>query len=411
MCVSFARESASGKITRAFRAFVIVEQVPLIWIYQSRLIITRAIFLLSFQKKTMSENATIQQDEVYLVIGGEGFLGRAIVNALLERRRNSPEQHYEIRVLDIRRNYHDTDVQFFQGDICSSADVEQALEANNRTATVVFHTASPIMKAPEALHTRVNIEGTKVVLETCRRVGVGRLVYTSSASVVYSGQALEYVDESIDYAEPFADYYSETKAIAEKMVLEYNTEDRYGMRTAALRPSGIFGPGDRQTTPGALLAQRKNLPVLIQVGNNTALFDFTYVENLADAHLLCADRLFDDNVAGEVFFITNNEPIGMWSFMRLLWAQVGDTRGPKLVIPTLIASLILGLLKLLAAAKIIRHEIPFVFGMTFTPRYFNITKAKKHLGYKPRIPYSEGVPRAVDACLGRWAKEEEEKGK
>ncbi|KAJ1944583.1 hypothetical protein EC988_005952, partial [Linderina pennispora] len=52
------------------------------------------------------------------------------------------------------------------------------------------------------------------------------------------------------------------------------------------------------------------------------------------------------------------------------------------------------------------HEVPFVFGMTFTPRFFNITKAKKYLGYKPRVPYSEGVPIAVKACLDRWAKEE-----
>ncbi|KAJ2360038.1 erg26, C-3 sterol dehydrogenase, partial [Coemansia sp. RSA 2611] len=260
--------------------------------------------------------------------------------------------------------------------------------------------------APESLHTRVNIEGTKVVLEECRKAGVDKLVYTSSASVVYSGSGLEYVDETIGYASPFADYYSETKAIAEKMVLEHN--DMYGMRTAALRPSGIFGPGDRQTTPGALLAQRKNIPVLIQVGNNTAMFDFTYVGNLADAHLLCADKLYDENVAGQVFFITNDEPIGMWSFMRLLWAQVGDTRGPKLVIPTFVATLILGLLRLLAAMHLIKHEIPFVFGMTFTPRYFNITKAKKHLGYAPRIPYAEGVPIAVNACLERWAKEEQE---
>ncbi|KAJ2800183.1 erg26, C-3 sterol dehydrogenase [Coemansia guatemalensis] len=346
-----------------------------------------------------------EQDEIYVVIGGEGFLGRAIVSALVERRKNTGSKD-EIRVLDLRRNYHDDDVHFFQGDICCQSDVEAALNANGRTATVVFHTASPIMKAPEALHTRVNVEGTKVVLEACRKAGVDKFVFTSSASVVYSGKGLEYVDESIDYASPFADYYSETKAIAEKLVLEYN--DKYGMRTAALRPSGIFGPGDRQTTPGALLAQRKNIPVLIQVGNNTALFDFTYVGNLADAHLLCADKLYSENVSGQVFFITNDEPIGMWSFMRLLWAQVGDNRGPRLIIPTLVASMILVLLKLLAAVRIIKHEIPFVFGMTFTPRYFNITKAKKYLGYKPRIRYSEGVPIAVQACLDRWSREEQQ---
>ncbi|KAJ2780691.1 erg26, C-3 sterol dehydrogenase [Coemansia javaensis] len=353
---------------------------------------------------------------VFLVIGGEGFLGRAIVGALAERRRRTGRRD-EIRVLDLRRTHHDDDdaddAVFFQGDICSRADVDAALTAGGRTAAVVFHTASPLMKAPEAVHTRVNVEGTKVVLEACRAAGVERLVYTSSASVVYSGQPLDYVDESVGYASPFADHYSATKAAAEKLVLEYNSNDNSagGMRTAALRPSGIFGPGDRQTTPGALLAQRRGVPVLVQVGGNTALFDFTYVGNLADAHLQCADRMHEPGVAGEVFFITNDEPIGMWSFLRLIWAQVGDTRGPRLVIPTLVASMILAVLRLLAAVRIVRHEVPFVFGMTFTPRYFNITKAKKRLGYRPRVPYSEGVPIAVEACLARWAREEEENKK
>ncbi|KAJ2554696.1 erg26, C-3 sterol dehydrogenase [Coemansia sp. RSA 1933] len=343
------------------------------------------------------------EGEVYLVIGGEGFLGRTIVEALEERRQRTGSKD-EIRVLDLRQLHTDPGVEFFQGDICQGDDVDAALTDGGRTATVVFHTASPLMKAPEALHTRVNVEGTRVVVDRCRAAGVGKLVYTSSASVVYSGGPLEYVDETTPYPETFADHYSATKAEAEQMVIA--NDDAHGMRTAAIRPSGIFGPGDRQATPGALQAQRRGLPVLIQIGDNTALFDFTYVGNIADAHLLCADHLDSEHVHGQTFFITNDEPKGMWSFFRLLWAQVGDTRGPKLVIPTIVASFILVLLKMLAAVRLIKHDVPFVFGMTFTPRYFNISKAKKHLGYSPRVPHSEGVPLAVKACLERWALEE-----
>ncbi|KAJ1731730.1 erg26, C-3 sterol dehydrogenase [Coemansia sp. Benny D160-2] len=349
------------------------------------------------------------EGEIYLVIGGEGFLGRAIVEALAERRERTGSRD-EIRVLDIRQNFADESVEFFQGDICNAADVDAAVlgsSSGGRTATVVIHTASPVMKAPEALHTRVNVEGTRMLLERCRVAGVDKFVFTSSASVVYSGAPLVYVDEeSAGYPESFADHYSATKATAEKMVLQYN--DPHGMRTAAIRPSGIFGPGDRQTTPGALAAQRRGLPVLIQVGDNTAPFDFTYVGNIADAHLLCADKLYSEHVSGQAFFITNDEPKGMWSFLRLLWAQVGDTRGPMLVIPTFVASFILVVLRMLAAVRLIRHEVPFVFGMSFTPRYFNISKAKKYLGYKPRVSHAEGAPIAVKACLERWAKEEAE---
>ncbi|OMH80058.1 Sterol-4-alpha-carboxylate 3-dehydrogenase, decarboxylating [Zancudomyces culisetae] len=249
----------------------------------------------------------------------------------------------------------------------------------------------------------VNIDGTKTLLEVCKEEKVKSFIYTSSASVVYSGAPLVNVDETIPYPQKFADYYSETKAIAEKMCLAANSPS--GMKTLAIRPSGIFGPGDAQTTPGALIAQKKNFPVLLQVGNNTALFDFTYVDNIVDAHISASDLLSSSHntqIQGQAFFITNGQPIGMWSFLRLIWAQVGDTRKPLIIIPNIIATFILYFLKLLACIGVVKHEVPFVFGMTFTSRYFNITKAKTLLNYSPRISYAQGVPIAVKSCLERW---------
>lgn len=85
------------------------------------------------------------------------------------------------------------------------------------------------------------------------------------------------------------DGYNETKAVAEKMVLDANNESE-GFLTIALRPAGIFGPGDRQLVPGlrsvAKLGQSK-----FQIGDNNNLFDWTYVGNVADAHVLAAQKL------------------------------------------------------------------------------------------------------------------------
>ncbi|KAJ2392882.1 hypothetical protein GGI05_002561, partial [Coemansia sp. RSA 2603] len=103
--------------------------------------------------------SALEQNQIYLVIGGEGFLGRAIVEALVSRREKSGSNDI-VRVLDLRRNFEDSRVEFYQGDITKTSDVEKALTANGRTANTVFHTASPVMKAPEALHAKVNIEGT-----------------------------------------------------------------------------------------------------------------------------------------------------------------------------------------------------------------------------------------------------------
>ncbi|KAJ1719868.1 erg26, C-3 sterol dehydrogenase [Coemansia erecta] len=153
------------------------------------------------------------QNQIFLVIDGEEPLGRAIVEAL-----------------------------FYQGDITKSSDVEQALNADERTVTIVLHMVSHVIKAPEALPAKVNIEVTRALLAACRLAGVERFVYTSSASVIYSGPELEYVDESIEYSTGLTDYYLQTKATAEKMVLGYDYTLR--MRTTALRLPVVIGTGD-----------------------------------------------------------------------------------------------------------------------------------------------------------------------
>ncbi|PVU93274.1 hypothetical protein BB561_003372 [Smittium simulii] len=363
----------------------------------------------------------LEADQVYMVVGGCGLLGSRILQELIKKKKadnpNYPKS--DIRVVDIRNTATEEpeDYCFYVADICEHQAITDIIVAENKKVTTVFHTASPIMKAPPEIHTKVNIEGTKALLDVCIKTGVKSFIYTSSASVVYSGAPLVYVDETIPYAQPFADYYSETKAIAEKMCLSANGSG--GIKTVSLRPSGIFGPGDNQVTPGALMAQKKGYPPLIQVGNNTALFDFTFVDNLVDAHISASDKLACDNTStnqdsdyridGQSFFITNDQPIGMWSFLRLLWAEVGDNRKPILIIPTFIASFILYLLRFLASIKVVKHEVPFVFGMTFTDRYFNISKAKKLLDYKPRVSYSQGVPISVASTLKRWEEDKNSK--
>ncbi|PVV00190.1 hypothetical protein BB560_005389 [Smittium megazygosporum] len=328
------------------------------------------------------------ENQIYLVIGGEGLLGQKIIEALINKKKaiNPNYEPFEIRSIDIRAPESEpTSYLHFTSDICDKEAILRVINYQDKKVTTVFHTASPIMKAPPHVHKRVNIDGTRALLDVCKESGIKNFIYTSSASVVYSGAPLVYVDETVSYAKPFADYYSETKAIAEQMCLKEN--DPKNFRVVVLRPSGIFGPGDNQVTPGALAAQRRGFPPLIQIGDNSALFDFTYVDNLVDAHITASDKLEDSpEISGEVFFITNDQPIGMWTFLRMIWAQV-------------------------AQIHLVKHEVPFVFGMTFTSRYFNISKAKKLLGYVPKVSYIEGVPLGVASTLERWKKEEMESNK
>lgn len=83
------------------------------------------------------------------------------------------------------------------------------------------------------------MDGTAAVIAAAQAVGIRKLVYTSSAGVVFNGQNLINVDERLPYPEKAMDAYNESKAKAEALVLEANGQN--GLLTVALRPAGIFG--------------------------------------------------------------------------------------------------------------------------------------------------------------------------
>ncbi|KAJ9113648.1 hypothetical protein QFC22_005956 [Naganishia vaughanmartiniae] len=226
--------------------------------------------------------------EHYLVIGGCGFLGRHIVEQLLARGENS------VSVFDLVQRHFDDAVTFYTGDITFPEDIGNAIQKSG--ATVVIHTASPIHGQPAALYEKVNVQGTRTVIQSCLSHGVQKLVYTSSAGVVYNGsEDLVDVDERMEIPVAALDAYNKTKADAERLVLLANgtpleTTAGGSLLTCALRPAGIFGPYDRQQLAGFKSVITNN-QTRFQIGSNDNLFDWTYVGNVAHAHLLAADKL------------------------------------------------------------------------------------------------------------------------
>jgi sterol-4alpha-carboxylate 3-dehydrogenase (decarboxylating) len=111
------------------------------------------------------------------------------------------------------------------------------------------------------------------------------------------------------------------------------------LHTCTLRPSGIFGPGDRTVVPG-LYDVIRNGQTAFQVGDNSNLWDFTYVDNVAYAHILAAENLLATekdlefgSAAGETFIITNGEPVYFWDFARGVWAGFGHVNPKRIYIP------------------------------------------------------------------------------
>lgn len=205
------------------------------------------------------------------------------------------------------------------------------------------------------------------------------------------------------------------QAVAEEIVLNANRIDNTKFLTASLRPAGIVGEGDAQASFHIINVYREGRD-RYQMGDNDNLFDFTYVENVAHAHLLAARALLAtynaatvpldyEKVDGEAFLITNDSPIYFWDFTRLIWNAAGSPRGKEHVwtIPREVG-LFLGWVVESACGLVginptfTRMRILF---STMT-RYFNIEKAKRRLGYKPLVSLEEGMRRAI-----KWTLEQE----
>ena len=318
-----------------------------------------------------------------LVTGGGGFLGGAVVRSLLE-------EGYTVRSFS-RGSYpllQTLGVETVQGDLVEA----EAVRAACQDCQIVFHVAAKAgIWGNEETYYRVNVTGTNNIIAACRAVGISRLVYTSTPSVVFDGQNLEGVDEAIPYAQHYKAAYPATKATAERMILAANDE---GLATIALRPHLIWGPGDTHLVPAILARGRAGR--LRKIGKAPNLVDFTYVDNAAQAHLLAAVRLSPGStIAGRAFFISQDEPVPLWDFInRILEAAqlpaVTRTISPRLAYAAgWLYEVLYGRLGLKGEPPMTR----FLAEELATSHWFDISAARQELGYQPKVGVEDGLKR------------------
>jgi nucleoside-diphosphate-sugar epimerase len=323
-----------------------------------------------------------------LVTGGGGFLGGAIVRALVAR-------GDDVRSLS-RGDYPGLcalGVETLRGDLADPEAVARAVEG----CDVVFHAAARAgIWGPYREYHRANVEGTRNVVAACRAGGVRRLVYTSSPSVVFDGRDMEGVDESVPYATRYEAAYPATKAEAERLALAANGPD---LAVVALRPHLIWGPGDNHLVPRIIARARSGR--LRRIGRADKRVDATYVDNAADAHLLAADRLAPESPpAGKAYFIAQGEPIPVWDLVNLILAAAHLPPVTRTV-PARAAEFAGGLCEGVYRALRLRSEPPmtrFLARELATAHWFNLNAARRDLGYTPRVSTAEGL-RRLEAWL------------
>lgn len=322
-----------------------------------------------------------------LVTGGSGFVGRALVEALVAR-------GDIVTVADFTPATFPAGLRFVPLDLRDAAATRAACEGQD----VVFHNASLV-------HTRrnreedvwaVNLGGTRNVLAGCRDHAVKRLVYVSSASAVYEGRDIENGDESLPYSSISQAPYADSKIAAEKEVLAANGS---ALLSCAVRPHVIFGPGDQRFLP-AIIKRARAGKLRFAVGRGRKLSDFTYVGNLIDALLLADERLAPGSAsAGKAYFVTNGEPIAFWDFVRAVLQ--------RLALPPIRGTVPFSLAYVAAAA----HEAidtlrggtlnaedglsRFAIRYMCTHHYFSIARARRDLGYVPRVSIADGIERTA----------------
>lgn len=319
-----------------------------------------------------------------LVTGGGGFIGLALVREL--RR-----QGQEVRVFG-RHRYPAAESA---GAVCVQGDLRDADAVRQVAAgcAAVFHVAAKAgIWGPLAEYHSINVFGTRNVLAACAIQRVKTLIYTSTPSVVFDGHDLAGTDESAPYASKPLCAYAATKIIAEQEVLQASN-DR--LRTAAIRPHLVWGPGDANLIP-RLIARGREQSLRI-VGSGANWVDIAYIDNVVHAHLLAAENLANSGTAaGKAFFI-GQQPVQLWPWINGLFERMG--------VPPVTRQISLGkakavgwlLEKVYAALKIEQEPkmTRFLAEQLAMSHWFSKKQAETLLGYTEQVSTEQGLERLV----------------
>jgi len=318
-----------------------------------------------------------------LVTGGGGFVGSHIVKQL---------QEMDIQCIVVGRNSYPQleklGVTCLPGDICDFSFLSDSM----KDIDTVFHVAALAgIWGKWDDYYRINVLGTENVVAACKKNKVKSLVYTSTPSVVFNGEDIVNGDETLPYAENFLCHYARSKVMAEKIVLNSNNDDE-NFLTCAIRPHLVWGPGDPHLIPRLL--ERGRMGQLKKVGNCNNLVDISYVDNVADSHLLAAANLDSTKTAaGQAYFVSQGEPVNLWEWIDDLFERM-NVPPIKSTVPFSLAygaGSVLEILHKIFAPEREPRMTRFLAEQLAKSHCFSIAKASKDLGYSARVSTSAGM--------------------
>lgn len=313
-----------------------------------------------------------------LVTGGSGFVGRTLIPLLVQR-------GYSVRALarsaEASRAVQALGAQAVQGDLTTADSLAHTVQG----VSAIVHLAAHVKDwGPRAEFERINVEGTRLLLEAARRAGVPRFVHISTEAVLLDGTPLVDADETRPIpAEPIGPY-AWSKARAERLVM---SADDAALRTVILRPRLIWGPGDTTLTPRLAEAMRSGKFAWVEGG--AVLTSTCHVRNLCEAIL----RALDHENARGVYFVTDGPPLDVKTFLSALVRAVGvEPSGGNmpLWVGLLLANVVEAVwrvLRLRSVPPVTRTAI-LLMGNEMT---VNDARIRRELDYRPAISREQGL--------------------
>lgn len=317
-----------------------------------------------------------------LVTGGTGFTGKALVKRLLDG-------EHEVTALDYKEGLKTDELRECGAEVViGSVTDKDVAERCTEGVDVVQHLAAAFreLDVPNTYYEEVNVGGTRNMLEAAVKYGVKKFIYCSTCGVHGNVENPPGNEDSPIHA---ADYYQQTKYEAEPVVRAYQKE--HGLSTVILRPAAIYGPGDPERF--FMIFRRVAKGRFPMFGSGKTLYHPLYVDNLVDAHLLAQEP---GKGGGEAYLIADADYLSIEELVtavgRALGVDVNIRRYP--LWPLIVAGHVFE--KACKPFKIKPPIFPRRVDWYRQNRAFDISKARRDLGYEPRVGLDEGLRRTAE---------------
>ena len=323
-----------------------------------------------------------------LITGATGFLGGALTRRLHGMGWDVTALGRNPKKLDELEN---KGIRPLQLDIRRKDELIDSFKGQE----VVFHCAAlPSPWGNFEKFYQANVLGTRNVVQACLESNVRRLVYVSTPSIYFDYNSRVDVKETEPLPKPISNYAA-TKLLAEE---EVDKGFEKGLAVVSIRPRALFGEGDTVIFPRLTSRLHSgNLPIL---GEGENIVDLTYIENVVDALLLCAESPL--NTLGKKYNISNDEPVKIWELVNRICDELNLPR-PKRKISYRTANAVATGLELIYTLIPTHPEPPLTrlsVSMLAHSTTLDISAAKNELGYQPKVSVEEGVERFL-----KWWKE------